>query len=84
MKLCRYGAAGAEQPGWVDAEGRVRDLSRHVASIDGALLADPALYARDPARFAALTTALDTARRRKEEAELRWLELAEMAEGLAG
>lgn len=45
MKLCRYGAAGAEQPGLVDAEGRVRDLSRHVASIDGALLADPARLA---------------------------------------
>ncbi|WP_203310674.1 fumarylacetoacetate hydrolase family protein [Sphingomonas beigongshangi] len=45
MKLCRYGAAGAEQPGLVDAEGRVRDLSGHVASIDGALLADPARLA---------------------------------------
>lgn len=45
MKLCRYGAAGAEQPGLADAEGRVRDLSRHVASIDGALLADPARLA---------------------------------------
>ncbi|WP_210356740.1 MULTISPECIES: fumarylacetoacetate hydrolase family protein [Sphingomonas] len=52
MKLCRYGAAGAEQPGLVDAEGRVRDLSGHVASIDGALLADPvrlaAVAALDP------------------------------------
>ena len=50
---------------------------------DEALLADPDLYARDPARFAALMTGLETARRRKEEAELRWLELAEMAERLA-
>ena len=51
---------------------------------DEAALADPALYARDAARFNALTTGLETARRRKEEAELRWLELAEMAEKLMG
>ncbi|UAK26729.1 ATP-binding cassette domain-containing protein [Sphingomonas nostoxanthinifaciens] len=48
---------------------------------DEAALADPELYARDAERFAALMTGLETARRRKEEAELRWLELAEMAEG---
>jgi ATP-binding cassette subfamily F protein uup len=50
---------------------------------DEALLADPELYTRDPERFQALMTGLETARRRKEEAELRWLELAEAAEGLA-
>lgn len=49
---------------------------------DEALLADPDLYVRDPARFNGLMTGLETARRRKEEAELRWLELAEMAETL--
>jgi len=38
MKLCRYGPAGAEKPGLVDADGRIRDLSGHVADIDGALL----------------------------------------------
>ena len=27
MKLCRYGPAGAEKPGLVDADGRIRDLS---------------------------------------------------------
>lgn len=36
MKLCRYGAAGAEKPGLIDAEGRIRDLSAHVADIDAA------------------------------------------------
>ena len=36
MKLCRYGAAGAEKPGLIDAEGRIRDLSGHVADIDAA------------------------------------------------
>jgi len=34
MKLCRYGAAGAEKPGLIDADGRIRDLSAHVADID--------------------------------------------------
>jgi 2,4-diketo-3-deoxy-L-fuconate hydrolase len=33
MKLVRYGRAGAERPGLVDAEGRLRDLSRVVADI---------------------------------------------------
>lgn len=33
MKLCRYGAPGAEKPGMIDAEGRIRDLSGHVADI---------------------------------------------------
>ena len=31
MKLVRWGAAGAEKPGLVDAEGHVRDLSGVVA-----------------------------------------------------
>lgn len=30
MKLLRYGAPGAEKPGLLDGEGRVRDLSAHV------------------------------------------------------
>lgn len=33
MKLCRYGAAGAEKPGLIDADGHIRDLSGHVADI---------------------------------------------------
>ena len=48
---------------------------------DEAALADPALYTRDPARFAALTKAIDDARAEKDAAEERWLELAELAEG---
>ena len=61
------------------------EIERIEASIarDEAALADPALYARDRNRFDALTLGLETARRRKEEAELRWLALAEAAEGLA-
>ncbi|PZN48976.1 MAG: 2-hydroxyhepta-2,4-diene-1,7-dioate isomerase, partial [Proteobacteria bacterium] len=30
MKLLRYGEAGAERPGLLDAEGTIRDLSGHV------------------------------------------------------
>ncbi|MGH7350002.1 MAG: fumarylacetoacetate hydrolase family protein, partial [Candidatus Rokuibacteriota bacterium] len=33
MKLVRYGRAGAEKPGLIDAEGRLRDLSRVVPDI---------------------------------------------------
>jgi 2,4-didehydro-3-deoxy-L-rhamnonate hydrolase len=31
MKLLRYGKAGKEKPGLVDAEGKIRDLSDHIA-----------------------------------------------------
>jgi 2-keto-4-pentenoate hydratase/2-oxohepta-3-ene-1,7-dioic acid hydratase in catechol pathway len=33
MKLCRFGPAGGERPGLIDADGRIRDLSAHVADI---------------------------------------------------
>jgi len=39
MKLVRYGPAGKEKPGLIDAEGRLRDLSRKVKDIDAATLA---------------------------------------------
>lgn len=39
MKLVRYGPAGKEKPGLIDAEGKLRDLSRKVKDIDGASLA---------------------------------------------
>ena len=52
MKLCRTGPLGQEIPCLVDAEGVLRDLSAHVADLDGAALA-PASLARlaaiDPA-----------------------------------
>ena len=38
MKLLRYGPKGAEKPGLVDAEGRIRDLSGVVADIAGEVL----------------------------------------------
>ena len=52
MKLCRFGPAGSEKPGLVDAQGKIRDLSAHVNDIDGNVLSDAAiatLKAIDPA-----------------------------------
>jgi 2-keto-4-pentenoate hydratase/2-oxohepta-3-ene-1,7-dioic acid hydratase in catechol pathway len=45
MKLVRYGRAGIEKPGLVDADGALRDLSRAVRDITPALLT-PAGLAR--------------------------------------
>ena len=60
--------------------GRIEELLAQIAR-DEAALADPALYTRDPAKFAALTKAIDAARAEKDAAEERWLELAEQVEG---
>ncbi|MHB9797691.1 fumarylacetoacetate hydrolase family protein [Pseudomonas sp. MT3] len=38
MKLLRYGAKGAERPGLLDADGRLRDLSQHIGDIAGNVL----------------------------------------------
>ena len=38
MKLLRYGEPGREKPGILDDEGNIRDLSGHVADIDGSVL----------------------------------------------
>ena len=35
MKLVRFGAAGQEKPGIVDAQGAIRDLSAHVKDFTG-------------------------------------------------
>lgn len=51
MKLLRYGPSGQERPGLLDAGGRVRDLSGHVADIAGTTLTPAglaALAALDP------------------------------------
>ena len=45
MKLVRYGRPGAEKPGVIDAEGRIRDLSRVVKDITPAIF-QPAEQAR--------------------------------------
>ena len=43
MKLVRYGAAGREKSGIIDADGKIRDLSRIVSDIDSAMLASGGL-----------------------------------------
>jgi 2-keto-4-pentenoate hydratase/2-oxohepta-3-ene-1,7-dioic acid hydratase in catechol pathway len=43
MKLVRYGAAGAEKPGLIDANGAIRDLSGVLKDIDGSALSDESL-----------------------------------------
>lgn len=60
--------------------GKIEELLAQIAC-DEAALSDPALYTRDPAKFAALTKAIDAARAEKDAAEERWLELAEQVEG---
>jgi 2-keto-4-pentenoate hydratase/2-oxohepta-3-ene-1,7-dioic acid hydratase in catechol pathway len=43
MKLVRFGAAGAEKPGLIDAQGGVRDLSQHIKDITGDTLSSASL-----------------------------------------
>jgi len=52
MKLVRVGQPGAERPGMIDADGRVRDLSGVMATLDAAALSPASL-----ARLAALDPA---------------------------
>ncbi|CAG4898366.1 ureidoglycolate lyase [Paraburkholderia gardini] len=52
MKLLRYGPKGQEKPGLLDAQGKIRDLSKVVADIGGDVLTDAGLAklrALDPA-----------------------------------
>ncbi|HXQ83416.1 MAG TPA: fumarylacetoacetate hydrolase family protein [Xanthobacteraceae bacterium] len=43
MKLVRYGAPGREKPGMLDAQGRIRDLSKIVPDIAGDVLSPKGL-----------------------------------------
>jgi len=43
MKLVRYGAPGREKPGIIGEDGKIRDLSRIVKDIDGAMLSQGGL-----------------------------------------
>jgi ATP-binding cassette subfamily F protein uup len=58
---------------------RIQTLDAQIAREETAL-SDPDLYTRDPARFAALTAAIEKARAERDAAEERWLELAERLE----
>jgi ATP-binding cassette subfamily F protein uup len=61
---------------------RVEELEAAIARDETALM-DPDIYMRDPKRFDALTAAIVAARAEKDAAEERWLEVAEMVEGLS-
>jgi len=52
MKLCRYGTAGDEKPGLIDADGHIRELSGHLDDLGPNALAPAAL-----ARLAAIDPA---------------------------
>ena len=54
-----------------------------MVAADEQALSDPDLYTRDPDRFAALTERIARHRADIEAAEVRWLEVAELAEALA-
>ncbi|MGY3350294.1 fumarylacetoacetate hydrolase family protein [Serratia marcescens] len=43
MKLLRYGQPGQERPGMLDAQGRLRDLSQHIADVGAAALSPASL-----------------------------------------
>ena len=60
---------------------RIEELDAAIAR-DEAAMADPDLYVRDPKTFARLTDAIAKARADKDDAELRWLDLAEQVEAL--
>ncbi|HEV7264823.1 MAG TPA: fumarylacetoacetate hydrolase family protein [Falsiroseomonas sp.] len=57
MKLLRYGSAGAEKPGMLDASGTIRDLSGVIADLRGDALSPASLAkiaALDPASLPAV------------------------------
>ncbi len=62
---------------------RIEEIEAEIAGHEQSL-SDPALYTKNPKRFAELTAAIDKLRTEKDAAEERWLALAEMVEGLAG
>ena len=61
----------------------IEALQREIAAAETAL-ADPALYARDPKRFAAVSRDADAMRAKLAAAEERWLALEAKTEALAG
>jgi len=59
---------------------RIEELETAIAKGE-AILADPDLFAQDPKRFATISKGIENARTEKDEAEERWLDLAERVEG---
>jgi ATP-binding cassette subfamily F protein uup len=58
---------------------RLDKLGQEIAAIERDL-ADPALYGRDPGRFAALSERLAASLAERDQAEQRWLELEMLRE----
>ena len=58
---------------------KIEELDARIAA-DEAAMADPGLYARDPAAFDRLSRSVAALRDEKDVAEMRWLELAEIVE----
>ena len=63
--------------------GEIERLEASIAA-DEAALHDPDLFTRDPARFADLTERIARHRADIEAMELRWLDVAELADGMSG
>lgn len=63
--------------------GKIASLEAEIAKLNGQL-ADPALYTRDPGKFAAMTQSLATAQTALSAAEEQWLELEMLREELQG
>lgn len=59
---------------------RIEELEAAIAKGE-TILADPDLFTKDPQRFANISKGLENARREKDAAEERWLEIAEQVEG---
>ena len=59
---------------------RIEELEAAIAKGE-AILADPDLFTADPQRFATISKGIANARAEKDEAEERWLDLAERVEG---
>ncbi len=61
--------------------GRIEETEARIAEVE-TNLSNPDLYASDAELFEKLTAQLTELRGEKDEAEQRWLELAEMVEAL--
>ncbi len=72
-----------DQREWEQLPVRIEALEKEQAEIEGKL-ADPGLFARDPAGFQAATARLQTVAAERAAAEDRWLELELLREEIAG
>ncbi|MDE2488299.1 MAG: ATP-binding cassette domain-containing protein [Alphaproteobacteria bacterium] len=70
-----------EQRRLSELDGLIHELPEKIATLERAM-ADPELYARDPAGFERFTRALETARAQLHAAEEEWLTLEERREAL--